>query len=234
MISWEELKRNPYPLGKSSLSCCSTQFSLSCPHKTPAAQVLNHTCCNYIIYILYFKQVLCEVVVVLLQVTVPLDHGGPTWGVTLLAVASTAATMRARPSSPKSPMSWCPVWSWLPPSTQLASNLAQVSEIDKSLSSPTSKAFTKPSNPYFARCPVLLEERSLKILVVVVTGWSWAKGLEGIDLQFWMSTPNLCPFHGQRVTAALVPQSRLVLPHQHVKRFAPDVVLETILFNTCS
>lgn len=82
---------------------------------------------------LYFKQVLCEVVVVLLQVTVPLDHGGRTWGVTLPVVASTAATMRARPSSSKSPMSWCPVWNLQPPSTLLASNMAQVSEIDISI-----------------------------------------------------------------------------------------------------
>lgn len=58
-----------------------------------------------LLFLLYLKQVLCEVVVVLPLVTVPLDHGGRTWGVTLLVVASTAATMRARPSSLKSPMS---------------------------------------------------------------------------------------------------------------------------------
>lgn len=94
---------------------------------------------------LYFKQVLCEAVAVPLQVTVPLDQGGHTLGVTLLVVASTAATMRARPSSLKSPMSWCPVWNLLPPSTQLPSNLAQVSEIDDpSISLPTLKASSKP------------------------------------------------------------------------------------------
>lgn len=147
-------------------------FSTVCPCcPSPKPQALS----SY--YLLYFKQVLCEVVVVPLQVTVPLDLGGRTSGVTLLVVASTAATTRARPSSPKSPMSWCPVWSSLPPSTQLASNLAQVSEIDISISSPISKAFTKPSSLSFSLALVWFEEPFCKSKIMVVAGWSCAKGL---------------------------------------------------------